>query len=309
MAVMVLTALGSMAQAHGPEGSGTLGVAAAWYPMTNTNFADFNGQSYQLSADAPIVGGLGIKADLGLADLQDHQVFSGFFSNDSAVDSRLYNWDAFVNLYPAGFAGKPFTPGADANADGWLWWPSVGVGYTWSHADQFRTQAFSFGGPTTHVSNVDFELDQGMDYQLTLPLASWLSAGGSYERNLSSDFSRSDSATTSSTYAAMEGEGAWVNAYINLVGGAAADAKRPFLPHFGRLGQLMLGLGWQRTVTINRFLTDFSNAYLVSIGAPVAPSLSVLLGGSQSNSSYGSTPIRAYQLMLTYAFGEAEGRP
>jgi hypothetical protein len=306
MALMAVVLAGG-AQAHGPEGSGDLALSATWFPMTNTNLADLNGQAYQLSADAPVVNGLGLKADLGLADLRDHQVITGF--DDTFVDARLYNFDLFVNLYPAGFAGRGFTPGVDANPDGWLGWPGLGVGYTWNRVNQFRSGTVSFGGPVTNETELDFETDQAMDYQLTLPVAAWLSAGGSFQRALSSDYGRSNSAATASTYGATEGEGAWVNAYINLVGGAGADQSRPFLPHFGRLGQMMIGVAWQRTVSINPYLTDFSNDYSLMLGAPVTSCLSVLLGGDQSNSSYGSTPIRGYHAMLTYAFGDAQGRP
>ena len=72
--VLVLAAPGL---ASSPEGSGNIAVAAQWLPMRQNNGFDLIGQVFQVSADAPLFSGLGLKTDFGESDAFSHGVGHG----------------------------------------------------------------------------------------------------------------------------------------------------------------------------------------------------------------------------------------
>jgi hypothetical protein len=297
-----LAALGSLAWAGGPAGSGNLQWGAGWTP-TFYSMGNQSGdaKAFDLKGDFPIWSGLQgqLDANLGLTHGESANSFA-----DYENDGQNYGLNVALNLYPAAFAGIGFVPGEDANPDGWLLWPSAKIAYAANKFDDANTAAYFTGFPP-HASWVYFQTDQVMQYGLTLPLATWLSLEGSYVRNLMVDSSQSNNAWNGERSGVYEGEGASATVYLNLAANAGADKSRPFLPHYGRLGQLALDLAWNRILYPGNN-PQSSNNYSLTLGAPVSGCLSVALGASQTNVNMDYD--RSYVAFLSWALGDPAGR-
>ena len=301
-----LLALGGAAWADGPAGLGSLGLGMEWTPSYVQNNQTSDQKAYQLTGDFPVWSG--VQAQLGAMLGYSHSQSQDSFFGESTTDRRdwqVYGWDASLNVYPAAFAGKAFVPGENANPDGWLLWPSMTLGYAMDKMNSEEDHVYYGGLGDGQDTGATFDLIQSMQYGLTLPLATWLSVEGSYSRNLSLDESYSNISNTRQTGGIDETEGAALNVYLNLVPGAGADKSRPYLPHFGRLGQLLVQGAWNRTIYPGAY-PQINNNYSLWVGAPVSSSLSVAVGAAQDNS--GSHNNQDYSAKLTWAFGDPEGR-
>jgi hypothetical protein len=300
-----LLGLATAAWAGGPAGAGNLGLGLAYMPTATLSGQTMEGMDYILQGDFPVWSGLQGQVGLGADSVHQQSVnnpFPGLYFNDT-TDSQNYSLNLQLNLHPAAFAGLSFNPGNGANPDGWVYWPSVNVGYTLNKGDQAQSSiAHGLGG----FSNWGefFRLDQTLNYQLTLPLAEWLSVSAGYNRNLASNFTESNNGFTNNVYGWNEGESLGVSTYINLVPGAGADKARPFLPHFGRLGQLDLAFAWTRSIQAP--YTDPANDYIVTVGAPVSDCLSLAISGGNTVINQGS--FQVYDAFLSWAFGSPEER-
>jgi hypothetical protein len=309
-AVAMVLAMAAPSQASGPEGSGNIAVVAQWLPLRQNSGFDLNGQVFQLSADTPLFSGLGVRIDLGESDAFSHGAGYGpGFSYDNHLDTRSYNFNAFLNIYPAAWLDRTYRPGTNANPDGWLLWPSLALGFSGIKSNQFSSGLNINLGVTTTHSDLVILASQDLNYAVTLPIVWWLSVGGSYYRNFRYDASDANSSMTSTSFDRAEGEAASTTFYFNLVPGADSDLRTAFLPHFGRLGEMSLNLSWQRDLDMyNPFGSYFTNSYGINLGAPVTQDLSGAITFSQTNYGSGGVPERSYGLMLSWALGDPKGR-
>jgi hypothetical protein len=306
---LAAAALAAGSRAQGPEGSGNLALSLVGQPGGKISGGTYNGFAAGAVADAPLFPGLALRGDLSCTWLgTDTSTNTPGYSTHYKQADTDYVADLALNLYPAAWAGAAFQPGVNANPDGWLWWPGLSLGFNWSHSTSFTTY-HSVSGAFVY-DNVDTIHDtvQALDYEVALPVATWLSVGGDFTRNLREDTGSSSSSVVNASYGLSEGEGAWVDGYIDLVSGAGADLSRPFLPHFGRLGQLMVSARWSRLIMLSPWQVQVTNDYGLTVGAPLSDSLSAALSYSQLNDDTGAVAIPSYQLMLTWAFGDPKHR-
>jgi|GEM_PF-2473275 len=301
----LLLAIGASAWANGPAGSGNVELGMGWTPTYDQGDKASDQKTFMLQGDFPLWSGLQgqLGANLGY-NYDQINASSGGETQSQTDNAQSYGWNAQIHLYPAAFAGLDFVPGENADPDGWLYWPSLTLGYSATDLNAFSAFALTGSFNTQGQAGV-YAFAQTLNYGLTLPLATWLTVSGSYERNLRMDQSQSYSPTTSTWSGVFEGEGVEADVYLNLVPGAGADKDRPYLPHFGRLGQLVVSLAWSRMAYPGKGVSD-ENSYSLGVGAPVSSSLGVVLGAAQDNQDSNAT--RTYDLALTWAFGDPAGR-
>ncbi|HTB34858.1 MAG TPA: hypothetical protein VK842_08350 [bacterium] len=289
-----------------PEGSGALGLGVGFSPAQvvdsgellnappdNINYSSQGAWQQLLQADLPVWSGLSLDLRAGFAEERYTTDFNTTVFGNTAVDEnqQVFHGAGELRAYPAAFAGKPFHPGANANPDGWLLWPSVGLRYGVDSTSDFGGYRQS-GSPGTYAyeENV-YTTDQGFRYRLVLPLAGWASVSGGYQRNSGEDVTTSDLARTSLTPGESEseqsggvneGEFADLNLYLDLAPGAGGDPGRAFVPGLGRQGQLMVDLGWSRSIVSAGRSWTGSQSYTLTVGAPLASSLGLTFAVSQS---------------------------
>lgn len=355
--VGVLAAICSTTQASVPEGLGSVdfGVGcmpyqALWSGSTNPRvsmppwpvLAPYSedlrtnwGTQLELRGDFPL--GEGISMGLGAGVSQQTAVLerkSEFI--EFSADDREYSFFGALKIYPAGFLERPFRPGLNANADGWLFWPSATLQYGIDKTNILGSENQQFGSLITYETNT-YVLDQTAVYGLVLPLQTWLTMQGSYYRSLQQDtaenYSEFFAPTPHSTEASgrLEGEKFGLTLYLNLIQGAGSDKSRPFLPHLGRLGQLALGLGWARDLNLeNPAQVSCSQTYSMTVGAPLTANFGLTFQAAQTEpdhpnnqldqltQEFRNTPIIQistedrdiwiYNIVLNWSFGSPEHR-
>jgi hypothetical protein len=332
VAALAILALSGSAGAAVPEGDGSVSLGLGVHPAQEMAFYS-NGDDYvrawsfdeSLKGDLPL--GAGFSAGLQAGFSQDTTIVNEGPGSHAQGDTRLYSLGAALNAYPAAFAHKAFLPGVNANADGWLLWPSLSVGYGWSNQDEGFTTTWNHGWRF-------YTEDHDLTYSLTLPLHTWLTLAGSYTSNEAEHF-----------FDTWPGDGGYwmhgqrttthlgLTGYVDLAHGAGADASRPFVPHYGRVGQLALGFDWARCYDTNAFPDSRFNAgaaepmttqaFGLSAGAALNARLGVRVGAAYTTLDRPYDPVGwegsagvtgaygdhwDYSLALSWAFGDAEHR-
>jgi hypothetical protein len=326
---MLIVGASTLAVAATPEGSGSVSLGLGLVPggqreagMNSVSYNDYGasiGWRESLQADAPIWSGLtaALRADLG----QDSaQIQSGATHVNDGF--QTYGLGLQLRAYPAAFARRPFNPGADANPDGWLLWPSVSLRY-----GAIKTGEFSDIENGGHGMVNIYTADQTLGYGLILPLATWLSLEGTYDRVIQEDRALSISPATFQYGGDWEAESVDATVYLDLAPGAGADTGRAFVPHLGRLGQLKLNLGWahrwdRNQIPLSVQFPSYTDTYTLGAALPVTADLGLGLAFSDlyqdqfpgtwgPNVGHLSTDNRHSQqiaLSASWAFGSAESR-
>jgi hypothetical protein len=248
---------------------------------------DFNAEqktawTYGLQAGIPLPAGLGLELGgfFGDAGFRQSDTYSGSLSGSSEAkaQSTLYFAGARISLYPAEWMGVDFVPGKNANADGWLFWPTLAVSYSWTKSLSYTDQKYELNVAIPDRFSGRYNTSQDFGYFLILPLAAWATLWASYDRNSSDSTQRSDGPELEGDNGKSESSSFGLNSYWNLVPGAGSDSSRPFLPTYGRRGQLALGFSWSRLVQVG---SGLSQARTLSLGAPVGASVGFRLVYSQ----------------------------
>jgi hypothetical protein len=322
--------LASVAWAQGPEGSGSLDLSGTYIrPYSPSSYGTpYSGDGLRLDWGLPLSAGLGLRGDFRWFNQGSSYTGSGYFYVPSSFSpvyapftdgftSNDYAADLLLDLYVGGLRGKPFIPGRNANADGWLRRLSLTLGFHF-HDFNFLTGG-TVGAPVDQsFTGNQFGLGYGVVTGMTLPLAAWLSIGGSGTLDLSTvqteDSSGYDGGSAGGGYGGEVAVDVFAHLYVNLLRGAGADTAQPFVPHYGRLGQMMIGLRAER-VEGTVYGNPGTDSYGLSVGAPLSASLAAGLELSATNHLDGGalyTDITKYPtqvtLHLAWAFGKPAGR-
>lgn len=269
----ILAALSLSAMAAVPEGKGSLnlGIQVGQASTPEGGFAGYYvaDPSYGLSlaGDAPIWSGIALGGALRASNAPYTLVTGGPHDSENIA---VYGLDADLRFHLAAFAGRAYTPGAGANADGWLWWPSLSLHYGFAKKNDFNKGWIV--APVVTENDV-YATDQEIGYQVDLPVEAWLSVRAGYLRNTQEnlDYTSYIGPTAKAEIGgAYEAESLGLSGYINLVKGAGADPERAFLPHLGRLGQLKLSFDWQRHLDMSLLYSRplATQAFLLAAGLP-----------------------------------------
>ena len=325
-----LMALAAAGMAKVPEGQGSLGLgveiqrdqlvqSGTGLFVSKASINNDWGLQEVLQGDFPIWSGLsgGLRVSNGQMTVNT-DVVSIFGEQKVGSDNRLYGFDAMLNLYPAAFMEKPFQPGENANPDGWVYWPSVSLQYSLLETNQLGHTVVTGLGAGVSDRNT-YSVSQTPIYGLVLPLQTWLTLSGTYQRNLQQDVSFNSSGNTSRSFGLSEAESADLTCYLNLVAGAGKDRGRAFVPHLGRVGQMMVDLGWSRNLNTGSQPVTGGQDYGLTVGAPLGDSLGLTFNATQvevdtppqnfaNNLTVDNRNTWTYGLMASWAFGSAENR-
>ena len=297
--VVILGLATTAAAAAVPEGLGGVSLGLGIQPgqqlgyggntPTTVDYESQTGAQEHLAADVPVWSGLSAALGAGFQQSPSSAYSNTPGGSPSSVaitdQIQLYDFSVRVAAYPAAFAGLGFRPGRNANPDGWLGWPSVALGYDAAKSNEIISylgvNSFSLPpGASLYV------FGQDLDYGLTLPVAPWATVRAGYHRNIEEDVSYSFQNQPAQASDAAEGESAELDFYVNLVPGAGRNEAKAFVPHLGRLGQLRIGLGWDRDIHLFHDANTYSyvtgqQRYSLGVGAPVTASLGLQFGWSE----------------------------
>jgi hypothetical protein len=324
----LLCGLATAAWAQGPEGSGSVDLSGTYTtPYSPYSFGTpYSGDGLRVDWGLPLSAGLGLRGDVSWLNQGSTYTGADYFPAPPTYSSWAYARynnsfssndcvaDLLLDLYVGGLRGKPFIPGQGANPDGWLRRLSVTVGL---HFEDYNySSALSVGDPIdqTYAYNTGLAVYGGFT-GLTLPLAHWLSLGG----RLGGTAAYQTVGPPGGGYTENQGQiheivDLFAHVYVNLVRGAGADTARPFVPHYGRLGQMMLGLDVER-MGGDAPMNSGTDSGRLSLGAPLTASLALGLDFTLTNrvvdgaqyTDYTQYPAQA-TLHLAWAFGNPAGR-
>jgi hypothetical protein len=331
MLVLAMVACAAAAGAATPEGKGSLNLGVQ-VGQASTPESGFGGYyvadpSYGLSlaGDMPVWSGIALGADLRASNAPYTLVSGGPHDSENIA---AYGLDADLRFHLAAFSGRAYKPGDGANADGWLWWPSLSLHYGWAKKNDFNVGWII--APVVTENDV-YATDQELGYQVDLPVQAWLSVRAGYLRNTEEDLNYTSVIGPTAKVqigGAYEAESLGLSGYINVAPGAGADADRPFLPHLGRLGQLKVSFDWQRHLDLSLLFNRpmVTQSFRLGVGAPLTQSLGLGLTAihTESDEPVGGLPVSPffggsgspnenrdtwqYGLNLSWAFGSAESR-
>ena len=321
--------LASLAMAQGPEGSGSVGLGGTYtLPYSgNGPFSTYEGNGLGLNWGAPLSQGFALRGDFSW--FRQYGSYSGYgsfwvppayssFANANFTEDYTtedYTADLQLDYYLAGHRGLPYKPGRNANADGWLYWPSFSLGYGYHVYNTYDT--FAVDSPISQIYATNYySTIQHYSFGMTWPLATWMSFGAAYRLQLL--LTRNQSWPVIIYHDMQNNFGgsvdvvSFVNFYLNLVPAAGATLARPFLPHYGRVGQLLLSL--REAHQVGSYYSGASaNSYTLFAGAPLSASLAAGLAVTTTDNLVGATtsfpmPLQ-FSASVTWAFGDPEHRP
>jgi hypothetical protein len=311
--------LASLAAAQGPESLGSVDMGAVYTtPYSPSGYGTpYVGDGLRLDWGLPVSAGLGLRGDFRW--FSQGSTYSGFdyfyhakYSNDFTSDD--YAGDLLLDLYVAGLRGRPFVPGQGANADGWLGRLSFTLGLHFEDANLFDTQTVS--SPVNQVNAYNqYQASYGVVTGMTLPLAAWISIGGSWSQGLYTvqAYSNTGDFANDPTYRLGGGSAVdlFAHFYLNLARGAGEDTARPFVPHYGRLGQLMVGLGAERQQG-DIPGSPGMDSYRLTLGVPLIASVALGADFIATNQLIGGaryTNVTDYPTQTTLHLAMAFGAP
>lgn len=226
-----------------------------------------------LSLGLPVLRGVGLEASLGVRRqaLRILETYSGGITGKATTveDGHSYTVDSRLLLFPAEWQGREFRLGENANPDGWVFWPSLGVTYAWNKQNHFTSAEYALSIPVTGSGTSSHSTGQSFGYSLALPLAPCATLWASYSRNSSlvREYAFGGSVDFSGS---LETDSFGLNTYWDLVPGAGADASRAFIPAYGRVGQLKASVSWTRQVTVGSTMAQVRS---LSLAAPISADL------------------------------------
>ena len=282
--------------AANPEGSGSITFLGAIAPSQSLD----SGESESILNPAigvqfPLGHELGLRVTANWKSIKET---SSWAWDEGNSQSDSYQADVALTFYTGGIANDRFIPGVNANPDGWLYWPALSVDYSLQKYMQQYSNSWGYG-------DANFALNQNISLSLDEPVADWLTLEFGWFHNLQQvlTYSGWPDSTTNVLQSYTMNYGA--RFFFNLISGAGSDKSRPYIPHFGRLGQMGVELDWSHEVLDPTDPGWNVNTVGGQVFAPISDSLAVGLGysGMTTAGALGYI-VGTYSLQVTYAFGE-----